>query len=689
MARAALVYLLVSLPPVLLSYRAMAQADADTVRVLDTVTVEAYASDRPLHNVSASIGTVSVQAFNRFSGTSVLPAFNFLPGVRMEERSPGSYRFSIRGSLLRSPFGVRNIKFYWNGLPFTDGGGNTYLNLLDVYSLQRAEVVKGPSGSLYGAGTGGTVLLRSAPVEESAVGITTLGGSYGTYRTGAVVEARSQQLGSRVQFVQQGSDGYRQQSAMKRNAFQADIAFSIDASNVMNVTMLYTDLYYQTPGGLTEAQYQGDPRQARPSSGAGPGAIEQQAAVSNKTLYSGIYYEHQWSSSWSSAIGILASSTEFKNPAIRNYEMRDEQNQGIRLTTTWEKKRTNRSAKIVFGGELQEYRAPITVTNNLGGTPGPLVLSQDKITSTLALGFVQGEVELQHGFQVVGGLSVNYAALKDERTIPSPVATQHRIFNPVLLPRVALLKKLGPSISVFASASRGFSPPTVAEVMPSTGIYNPFLSPESGWSYEAGLHGKVGSLFEVHASIYDFRLVDAIVLQRDSTGADYYVNAGDTRQPGIEVAASWTRKYNGLVQSLNFNTGITYSAYRFGTYIKDGSDYSGNSLTGVPPWTVALGLDADFAHHFYARVSANYADRIPLNDANTDYASDYLLLGIRVGKRFQGRAPIDLFAGVDNALDQTYSLGNDLNAAGNRYYNAAPRINFYAGLIARLGFTTP
>ena len=42
----------------------------------------------------------------------------------MEERSPGSYRLSIRGSLLRSPFGVRNVKLYLDDFIFTDAGGN-------------------------------------------------------------------------------------------------------------------------------------------------------------------------------------------------------------------------------------------------------------------------------------------------------------------------------------------------------------------------------------------------------------------------------------------------------------------------------------------------------------------------------------------------------------------------------------
>ncbi|MEJ0103149.1 MAG: hypothetical protein WDO19_11585 [Bacteroidota bacterium] len=43
---------------------------------------------------------------------------NNTPGVRMEERSPGSYRLNLRGSTLRSPFGVRNVKVYlgWNSI---------------------------------------------------------------------------------------------------------------------------------------------------------------------------------------------------------------------------------------------------------------------------------------------------------------------------------------------------------------------------------------------------------------------------------------------------------------------------------------------------------------------------------------------------------------------------------------------
>jgi iron complex outermembrane receptor protein len=92
----------------------------DTIQ-LEEVTVRGYETNRPLLETSASVNVLSAKELTqRFGTPALVPALNTLPGVRMDERSPGSYRLSIRGSLIRSPFGVRNVKIYWNELPLTD-----------------------------------------------------------------------------------------------------------------------------------------------------------------------------------------------------------------------------------------------------------------------------------------------------------------------------------------------------------------------------------------------------------------------------------------------------------------------------------------------------------------------------------------------------------------------------------------
>src|SRR5690606_6898035 len=185
------------------------------------ITVSAFESERPLLEQSAAITQVTERDFSRYNETSPVSAFNQKAGVRIEERAPASYRVSIRGSSLRSPFGVRNVKVYWNEVPFTAPDGTTALNLLDPANIKTSQVIKGPSGSIYGAGNGGAISLYSQPNQaENRVSADFLAGDFGLskYRVGI-----SQQLGNGgidASFVSQKSDGYREHSAVDRQVFQ-------------------------------------------------------------------------------------------------------------------------------------------------------------------------------------------------------------------------------------------------------------------------------------------------------------------------------------------------------------------------------------------------------------------------------------------------------------------------------------
>ena len=136
----------------------------------------------------------------------------------MEERSPGSYRFNLRGSSLRSPFGVRNVKVYFNDIPITDPGGHTYLNQLGYYNFNSIEIIKGPGSSLYGAGTGGVLLVESLTSNEQPALLTEYaGGSYGLQNVYGSVVFGTERSVNRAAFQHQGSRGYRNHSELKRN----------------------------------------------------------------------------------------------------------------------------------------------------------------------------------------------------------------------------------------------------------------------------------------------------------------------------------------------------------------------------------------------------------------------------------------------------------------------------------------
>nr|MCU0402896.1 TonB-dependent receptor plug domain-containing protein [Algoriphagus sp.] len=250
-----------------------------TVLNLGAVTVTAFESERPLLEQSAAVVTVSERDFSRFNETSPVNAFNQKAGVRIEERAPASYRVSIRGSSLRSPFGVRNVKVYWNDVPFTSPDGTTSLNLLDLSNIRTSEVVKGPSGSIYGAGNGGAISLYSQPsLSGNRISTDYLAGDFGLSRFRLGLSQQVENGGIEASFVSQKSEGYREHSAVDRKVFQLGGFFQVSEKQEIRTQLLISDLDYQIPGALNEAQVTANPKQAR------PGSVNQNSSISQQAI---------------------------------------------------------------------------------------------------------------------------------------------------------------------------------------------------------------------------------------------------------------------------------------------------------------------------------------------------------------------------------------------------------------------
>ncbi|MFN2457991.1 MAG: TonB-dependent receptor domain-containing protein, partial [Chitinophagaceae bacterium] len=112
-------------------------------------------------------------------------------------------------------------------------------------------------------------------------------------------------------------------------------------------------------------------------------------------------------------------------------------------------------------------------------------------------------------------------------------------------------------------------------------------------------------------------------------------------------------------------------------------DFSGNRLPGVPPHTISTGFDFLANNGLLGALTYYYNGKIALNDANSEFAEPFHLIGAKAGyeKWSKNKFRIKLVAGVENLLDEQYSLGNDINGFGGRYYNAAAGRNYYASII--------
>lgn len=659
----------------------------DSILKLNEVVVKAYFIPQPLFRSPSSAYVIDNRQIKQQTGNSFVPAMNIVPGVRMEERSPGSYRLSIRGSLLRSPFGVRNVKVYMDEFPLTDASGNTYLNFLDVNSITGVEVLKGPDGSLFGANSGGVVLINlfDNRSDSATNSVDISGGSYGLFHEYVTITQNEKNYLLKISQGYQRSDGYRAHSSMQRNFLQTEQRWNYSPKNEVRALLLYSDYGYKTPGGLTLVQMETDPRAARYATPALPGAITQQARVRNQIISGGLVHEAKFNNLLRHVISVFGSRVNFGNTFITNIEDKSENNLGLR--TYFElsgKKGTFLDYQWDAGLEFQQTQAKISNYGNAKGLRDTLQAA-NRLYVQQYFFFTRFYTDIFDRLNLEGAVSINNFQYKFG-PLQSAFALTKRKFNPQFMPKLALSYKLTDNITGRVSVSRGFSPPTIDEIRSSDNVVNTELQPENGWNYETGVRLRnVNNRFWLDALVFNYHLNDAIVRRMNPDNTEYFVNVGGTKQLGFESSLNaWIIEptNSGLIRGLQLNNSFTLSKFIFTNNLQGSNDYSGNKLTGVPEQVIVSSLSVTMTAGIYLFIQHNYTARIPLNDSNSVFSNDYNLVQIKAGWRIRKltKYNLEFYAGVDNLLNEEYSLGNDLNAMGGRYFNPSPLRNYFIGM---------
>jgi iron complex outermembrane receptor protein len=690
MNKISVLFLLFTIVPIFL----LAQ-EPDTLKGdLGEVVVTGYEGNRSVMETPGAIANVDAQRITGFDEGSLLYGLNTVPGVRIEQRAPGSYRVAIRGSSLRSPFGVRNVKIYWNDIPFTEPSGSTPLNLLDVINMQEVEVIKGPAGSIYGAGNGGALLLESRRSSENEVGAGSMFGSYGLQRYTAYAQSQFEDGNFRFNYANQQSDGYRDQSFFNRETAELSGQFQLNDKQIIKTSFMYSDLNYGIPGPLTEEQFEQDPTQARQGNPFALGSVEANASIDQQAFLAGISHDVQISDDISNLTTLYGTFSAFENPFNLDYKKDSRKSGGGRTRFYFDTDIGEVRTRFTVGGELQSANYAARNFENDSSTVGALNFDDEiKIRSSLI--FLNTEVDLPNNFFFTAGLSYNrleYSLNRLVTNLQDDVAgLAEKTFDPEIIPRVGLVKKFGPELSLHGSVSYGFSPPTIEEFRTNEGSIALDLEAEQGTNFEAGARGAfLEARVTYDITAFYFKLDETIVQQpSDRNSTVVFENTGSTDQYGIESALNWAviRDQSTFLQALDWGISYTFHDFEFKDYQKEGEDYSGNKLTGVAPHILVSMVNARIETGFYGSLSYNFTDKIPLNDANTVYSDSYHLLQTKVGfqREVMDDLNLDFFVGIDNLLDQKYSLGNDLNAFGGRYYQPAAPRNWFGGLKVNVG----
>lgn len=638
--------------------------------------------------IPAPLMNIPAEHLRRDDETSIQPALNRVTGLLMHSGSLNTNRITIRGIGNRSPFGTAKIRAYLDEIPLTSGVGETTIEDIDLSLLEEVQVWKGPTASVYGAGLGGMVHLKTKALqnEPSSFSLRSQWGSYGLNRQVAQLTyaPESGQSGWAVNYNRLHSDGYRQNNEYDREALTILGKVAGPADDHFSVIANYTKLKAFIPSSINRDDYLNEPTKAAFTWNQIKGFED------NEKLLLGLGYQHDFLAGTDHELQLNSSvfSTYHTNYESRPFNILRESSfaLGARFRLDYQHLQNPGSPRLSIGLESFREQYDWQTFETKGGIQDTL-LSDDQEIRTYYNAFAEAQIELSDQWMLVGGINLNQTRyeLSDLFLRNGDLSGDYQ-FTPILSPRLGLRYAPKFNVALFATVSHGFSPPTLEETLAPAGGINPDIQPEKGWNFEVGSRGRNLQGFSYELTFFSMHVRDLLVARRTALDQFVGVNAGKTVHNGLELYGQYQLLNTDRYQ-VDLFAGYTYSDFRFEDFVDGEEDYSGNELTGTAPHVLNAGIDLyPQQNGLYGHLNFRYVDAMPLRDDNSIYSESYLISNIRLGyRRALGKWELDLFGGINNLLDEKYASMFQINAASfggsaPRYYYPGLPQNFYGGI---------
>jgi len=587
-----------------------------------------------------------------------------LPGLTLNDR--GHYalgeRLLVRGMGWRSAFGVRGVQVLLDGIPLTLPDGQGMLDIVDPAFIRRVELVRGPSSTFWGNGSGGVLMLSTDAFSDTfGLGVRVMGGSYGLRNVSAnvAVPIGNHRISGYVSSVQ--SDGYRDYSAgsFTRAAFTG--LFDLGNFTQLRVVSGFAVQDTESPGALTEAQLAEDRR------GADLRNVNALAGKESTQIQLGatLFRELDRGMLSVTAFGL---KRQLGNPLSYTYIELDRQVGGARIQFQSAGERARFGVGVDAGFQFDDR----VNKNNDGGKPGSQVdLDQQEDVRNLSA-FVNGQIDVFENFVLSAGVRADQIDFSLEDRLPGSVGVSGDRSFSAFSPSVGLTYRLGNG-QVFANYSTAFETPTTTELVNqpngSAGL-NSSVGPQKTNGFEVGGRGRLGrSTMDV--AFFQMFVTEQLQPFQDASGRTYYVNAGRTKHTGFEVAM-----LSRLNRHVQLQATYTMSQFQF-----DDGVLLYNRLPGIPVHHLVLGFDGAWSG-LRANLVADFVSLTYADDTNLAENDGYLVVDFGIGHDgiHIGGSKLRPFGRVSNVLDNEYNGSMVVNAFGGRYYEPAAGRAFQLGI---------
>ena len=667
---------------------AYSQLKKDTTALSEVVIASPIAST--LQKTAAAVAVIRAKELERTDGVILTSILNTVPGVYMQQGALNTNRITIRGIGSRTQYGTNKVKAYYEGIPLTTAEGETTIEDIDLETISRIEIIKGPNSTSFGSGLGGVIQLFSKDIlsKESFAKSKTTVGSYGLLQqsfSGGYGTVKSS-LFSNYSHLQ--SDGFRANSAYDRKSFTLHGKQSISDKGSFSFIGSYTRLKAFIASSINETDFKNMPEKAAANWAAAQGY------ESYDKIVLGLGYQHRLSEKWSFKANVFSNFKDAFEP--RPFDILDDKTTslGLRSTVNFRSKLYSIPFEASLGTEMATELYTFSLFENKyqsqpnQGSIEGAEFSSKKQNRNYRNYFLQMDFELTQNLHLETGVALNATqySLEDTFKTNTTIEKTDYTFGNVWSPRLGISYEVAASKNIYASVSKGFSVPSVAETLTPEGEINTNLKPEVGWNYELGFKGNwLQKRLYTEMAFFSTQINNLLVARRTAEDQFVGVNAGESSHKGVELALNYQLVNTDRIQLTPYFSG-TFNNFKFRDFVDGDNDYSGNALTGVPNKQWNVGVDAKTASGFIANASYLNVGSIPMNDSGTKYSESYSLVNIKFGYSLTilKFLKTEISSGINNLGNSKYAASILPNAVGfgkalpRYYYPGNPR-NYYAG----------
>lgn len=612
---------------ILATGNAAAQTEALQEYSLPGMNVTALGYEKSNLETPADVTVYSGEELKKTGASDVANALKYKAGVFFTQMGPHDQSW-ITGNSTLSLRGVKGGTLVLiNGVPASFNNAS-HLDMMNLDTVEKVEVVKGGGAVLYGSEAyGGVINVITKDSYKNSVHVAV--GNKGQRDYSAIIGAGK--LGVSFGRNEMGETGILSEKIGTKNVFGTNIPYYMgygdSKKDHIGVSYKFDD-NLQFNYMFNKKKYTMDYLSANEE-------IVQHFMYDDREHFAQMHFDDKKgleATAYYNERSIRNPDYWAVTPNVLEWERSNHKHYGADVKKVWE----NEDDKILVGintkrelyiNENQKFKYP---TNNL---------KDYACFGTFAL----------NGYSLYGQYdrklsdATNLVLSMREDLVRSDAGNYD-----AFLPQLQVLTKLDSENSLYANAGRSFRMPTFRQLYYSSGMIasNPDLKPEYGWNYEAGYKHDNGKE-QFKAAVFHIDLDDQIT-SRKVNGLSQSYNAAKYKNTGIEL--SYT---NQLDENLTWTVGGIYSKPQ-------------NKTTNTAPWKDVLGkyqvmTSIDYQHDkTNASLNLSYMGGRVNNSKQTD-VKPILLSNLYVGHEVFANATLTL--DINNIFNR-----RDLTDPDSLYY---------------------